>query len=76
MLARGLGLAPVAEGVETCEQQDFLAHHGCDMLQGYFFHRPMDASQFAQLVHQQTNVLGATIETISRPYASGAGAKR
>ena len=76
MLARGLGLATVAEGVETCEQQDFLAHHGCDMLQGYFFHRPMDASQFAQLVHQQTNVLGATMETISRPYASGAGAKR
>jgi diguanylate cyclase (GGDEF)-like protein/PAS domain S-box-containing protein len=44
-LAHNLGLKVVAEGVETDAQRDFLAGHGCDVLQGYLLGRPMPATQ-------------------------------
>jgi diguanylate cyclase (GGDEF)-like protein/PAS domain S-box-containing protein len=40
-IARGLGLNLVAEGVETVEQRRYLHKHGCTVMQGYLFHRPM-----------------------------------
>jgi EAL domain-containing protein (putative c-di-GMP-specific phosphodiesterase class I) len=38
-----LGVAVVAEGVETVEERDTLLELGCDLLQGYLFARPGDA---------------------------------
>jgi diguanylate cyclase (GGDEF)-like protein/PAS domain S-box-containing protein len=40
----------IAEGVETAEQLAFLRAHGCDEGQGYYFGRPMPATQTAKLL--------------------------
>ena len=40
-LAKSLNMRTVAEGVEVKEQVDFLAEQGCDMIQGYYFAKPM-----------------------------------
>lgn len=48
-LGHGLNLAVTAEGVETAEQQEFLASVGCDAMQGYWFSKPLPAEAAAQL---------------------------
>ena len=42
-LGNGLGLKVVAEGVEDQETYDWLKKLGCDIGQGYFISRPVDA---------------------------------
>ena len=49
-LAHTLGLAVVAEGVETEEQAQFLADNGCEYLQGYYLDRPMPIAQLLERV--------------------------
>ena len=39
-LARALGIASIAEGVETEEEYRWLAENGADFVQGYYFARP------------------------------------
>jgi diguanylate cyclase (GGDEF)-like protein len=45
-MAQALGLRVVGEGVETEAQLDTLRSLGCDLIQGYYYGRPMDAAQF------------------------------
>jgi diguanylate cyclase (GGDEF)-like protein/PAS domain S-box-containing protein len=45
-LGHSLGLAVIAEGVETRAQQQFLFDKGCTTYQGYLFARPMPISEF------------------------------
>jgi diguanylate cyclase (GGDEF)-like protein/PAS domain S-box-containing protein len=47
-LAHGISLKVVAEGVETEAQLNFLRLRGCDEMQGYYFARPMPASECSQ----------------------------
>jgi diguanylate cyclase (GGDEF)-like protein/PAS domain S-box-containing protein len=44
-LAQSLGLAVVAEGVETAGQRDFLLANGCQAFQGYLFGRPVPVQE-------------------------------
>ena len=40
-LGHALGMKIVAEGVETAEQADMAKALGCDLLQGYYFDKPL-----------------------------------
>ena len=46
-MGRNMGMAVMAEGVETRAQRDFLRNHGCDFAQGYLFARPLPAAAAA-----------------------------
>ena len=49
-LGHALGLKVVAEGVETRAHHEFLRRHGCDELQGYYFSRPVPATEMEALL--------------------------
>ena len=49
-LGASLGIATVAEGVETPEQLALLRAEGCDVMQGYLFSRPMPAGEAERLI--------------------------
>ncbi|MFC4173452.1 EAL domain-containing protein [Microvirga sp. GCM10011540] len=49
-LARSLGIEVVAEGVETAVQASFVQEHGCNLVQGYHFGRPMPAADVPQFI--------------------------
>ena len=44
-LAHSLGMRVVAEGVETADQASAVIELGCDEIQGFFFSKPMPASE-------------------------------
>jgi len=52
-MARSLGLAVIAEGVETEEQLGLLAQEGCNLYQGFLCSRPVSATRLAELVAAQ-----------------------
>jgi EAL domain-containing protein (putative c-di-GMP-specific phosphodiesterase class I) len=45
-LAKKLNMKIVAEGIESREQVDFLKEQECDLIQGYYFAKPMPLSEF------------------------------
>lgn len=49
-MAHSLELLVVAEGVEDSEQLAFLKKIGCDVIQGFYFSRPLPADEFEQYV--------------------------
>lgn len=51
-MARDLGMQSVAEGVETEAQLKMLKNMGCDLIQGYYFHKPMPAQQIYELMQR------------------------
>lgn len=55
-LSKSLHMKVVSEGVETQEQVDFLTEVGCDMVQGYYFARPMPAEEFEEKYLKNQNV--------------------
>ena len=51
-LAESMGLSVIAEGVETEDQREFLARHGCHAYQGYLYGRPVPIEPFELAVTQ------------------------
>lgn len=49
-MGRNLGLEVVAEGVETEAQVEFLRRHGCYLMQGFLFSRPLPAQELSRLI--------------------------
>ena len=50
LIGHRLGLEVVAEGVENAEQLSLLRDMHCDLVQGFFFFRPMPAQEIEQLL--------------------------
>lgn len=61
-LARKLGIMTVAEGVELEEQVSFLREAGCDLIQGFYFSRPLPVEEFERYAFGRS--LGAGGEAI------------
>ena len=53
-MAHVLGLAVVAEGVETAEQMERLLECGCDTIQGYLVRRPAPAVEALKIFNDET----------------------
>jgi EAL domain-containing protein (putative c-di-GMP-specific phosphodiesterase class I) len=49
-IAKYLRLKVVAEGVETGGQLSLLKNAGCDLVQGYYFSRPVPADEFEKMI--------------------------
>ncbi len=49
-LSKSLMLTTIAEGVETKEQFEVLKHLGCDIIQGYYFFKPLAATEVERLL--------------------------
>jgi diguanylate cyclase (GGDEF)-like protein len=47
-ICRKLGILTVAEGVETENQKNMVIEMGCDMIQGYFYDKPISIGSFEQ----------------------------
>ncbi len=52
-MAKSLGISTLAEGVELKEHQDFLKAAGCEVLQGFFYSRPMQKEDLIKLIEDQ-----------------------
>jgi diguanylate cyclase (GGDEF)-like protein len=52
-LAHNLGLQVVAEGVETAQQLASLNTLGCDVIQGFYLHRPMSIEALDELLRSK-----------------------
>jgi EAL domain-containing protein (putative c-di-GMP-specific phosphodiesterase class I) len=51
-MAHQMDLVVIAEGVEKKEQLNFLAENKCDMMQGYYFSRPMPAEDITRILQE------------------------
>ena len=54
-MAKSLRLDVIAEGVETAQQQEFLAKNNCDDIQGYYFARPMNYKDLLVFLEKHLN---------------------
>ncbi|MCM1385830.1 MAG: EAL domain-containing protein [Bacillus sp. (in: Bacteria)] len=56
-MAQDLHIEVTAEGVETKDQYEFLKGIDCNMIQGYYFARPMPEEEFEECMHKEKAVV-------------------
>ena len=47
--SKDIGFKTLCEGIETKEQEEAVIKAGCDLVQGYFYHKPMPVSMLEKL---------------------------
>ncbi|MCR4645960.1 MAG: EAL domain-containing protein [Oscillospiraceae bacterium] len=52
-IARLLEVPVITEGVETKEQMELLKKLGCDIIQGYYFSKPLPPEEFGALIEKE-----------------------
>jgi EAL domain-containing protein (putative c-di-GMP-specific phosphodiesterase class I) len=52
-MAHDLDLVVTAEGIETQEQQQLLKLMDCDLIQGYYYSKPLTENDFVAMLKQQ-----------------------
>ncbi|MCL5258874.1 MAG: EAL domain-containing protein [Firmicutes bacterium] len=52
-LARGRNLTVIAEGAESREQVDILESLGCNLIQGFYFSKPLEPEEFERFLRAQ-----------------------
>lgn len=65
-MAHHLKLKVVAEGVETAEQLALLISHQCDIIQGYFFSRPLALGEMTELLTADKRLPAALLRSGTR----------
>lgn len=53
-MGKNLNMRVLAEGVESAEQADILTENGCDLLQGYYFSKPLPVEELANFIKKYT----------------------
>ena len=67
-LAQSLELSVIGEGVETEEELEFLYHHGCRKIQGYYFSKPIAADKIQDFIAESKKVICSKIaRLLSQP---------
>ena len=58
-MGHSLGQKIVAEGVETEQQLIYLSHRGCDIIQGYYFSKPLPENKMTSLLSVEAENIAA-----------------
>ena len=51
-MAKGLGMDTIAEGVETDFQLDFMRSQSCDVIQGFYYSKPLPKDDFSEFIRK------------------------
>ena len=62
-MAKAIGIHTLAEGVETKEQITFLRTIGCEMLQGYYYSKPMSSEMYIEYLTTSDIIVEARSES-------------
>ena len=52
-MAKSIGFKTLCEGVETKEQEEAAIRAGCDLLQGFYYYKPMSAVMLENLLGKE-----------------------
>jgi len=64
-ISRFLEVPVVAEGVEEKAQLDKLKEMGCELIQGYYFSKPLPADEFEELIRREAELSAKNLSSAS-----------